>query len=261
MPDLFDMRLRAMHRDRAARTRAELFLFERAFDDCLERLMLIDRRFERALLIGCPDADWRQRLQALAGEVTVRDPGPLFAAAAGGTAIVEDAWEPPADTFDLVLAVGTFDTVNDLPLALRLVRYAMMHDGLFMGVLGGGETLPRLREVMRAADAMTGGAAPHVHPRIEPSALPALLEAAGFLRPVVDVDRVRVSYPSLERLVADLRSMGATNCLQLRPLPLTRVQRDAAASAFIETGGETVETFELIHFACWTATESVPPNG
>ena len=38
MADLFDMELRALRRDRAARTGPELFLLERAFADCLERL-------------------------------------------------------------------------------------------------------------------------------------------------------------------------------------------------------------------------------
>ena len=255
MPDLFDMKVRAMHRDRAARRGAELFLLERAFDDCLERLLLMERRFERALLIGCPDPAWRQRLEGIAGEVGVRDPGPLFAAASDGETIVEDAWEPPAASFDLVFAVGTLDTVNDLPLALRLIRYAMADGALFLGALAGGETLPRLRQSMRAADALNGGAAPHVHPRIEPSALSPLLDDAGFLRPVVDIDRVQVSYPSLARLVADLRAMGASNSLRLRPRPLTRAERQAAADAFVEGAG-AVETFELVHFACWT-----PPNG
>ena len=55
MPDLFDMKLRALRRDRAARIGPELFLFDRIFDDCLERLALVNRRFERALLIGCPN--------------------------------------------------------------------------------------------------------------------------------------------------------------------------------------------------------------
>lgn len=258
MPDLFDMKVRAMHRDRAARRGAELFLFERAFDDCLERLLLMERRFDRALLISCPDPSWRQRLDAVAGDVVVRDPGPLFAAAAGGETIVEDAWEPPAGAFDLVLALGTLDTVNDLPLALRLIRYAMTGSGLLLGVLSGGDTLPRLRQAMRAADAVRGGAAPHVHPRIEPSALSPLLDDAGFLRPVVDIDRVQVSYPSLARLVADLRAMGANNSLRLRPAPLTRAERQATADAFVEAAGaeSAVETFELVHFACWT-----PQNG
>jgi len=258
VPDLFDMNLRALRRDRAARGGPELFMLQRAFDDCLERVSLMKRRFERALLIGCPDSAWARRVSEVAAEVDARDPGPLFAAAAGGAPIVEDAWEPPAQAYDLVLSVGTFDTVNDLPLALRLVHFAMFPEGLFMGALSGGDTLPQLRAAMRAADALSAGAAPHVHPRIEPSALSPLLSDAGFLNPVVDVDRVRVRYRSLGGLVADLRGMAATNLLRARPPLLSRAQQRAAERAFAEAGDgvRTAETFEIIHFAAWA-----PPNG
>jgi hypothetical protein len=243
VPELFDMHLRALRRDRSLRGGAELFLFERAFDDCLERIGLMNRRFERALLDGWADPDWGDRLRSVAATVEQQD-----------FRLVEDAWEPPAQTYDLVLSIGTLDTVNDLALALRLIHYAMAPDALFIGALSGGETLPQLRAAMRAADAVSGVAAPRVHPRIEPSALSPLLADAGFVRPVVDVDRVEVSYASLQRLVTDLRAMGATNILTGRGPPLGRPARDAAARAFTDAGqsGRTTETFELLHFAAWT---------
>ena len=254
MPQLFDINLRALRRDRTARTGPELFLFDRVFNDCLERMQLMDRRFERALLIGCPDRSWPERLVPVADSVDVRDPGPLLAKRAGGAAIIEDAWEPPAQPYDLVLAIGTLDTVNDLPLALSLIRHAMAPDGLLIGAIAGGNSLPQLRAAMRAADALVGRAAPHVHPRIDASALSPLLADAGFERPVVDVDRVRIAYGSLDRLVADLRAMAATNILIARAPPFTRRQRDAALSAFANAGEghRTTETFELLHFASWT---------
>jgi len=254
VPDLFDMKLRALRRDRAARVGPELFLFERVFADCLERIALMSRRFERALLIGCPDPSWPGRLRAFAAEVDARDPGPLFARAARGDLILEDAWEPEAQAYDLILAIGTLDTVNDLRLAVRLIAYAMRPGGHFIGAASGGDTLPELRAAMRVADALTGVAAPHVHPRIEASALSPLLDEAGFERPVVDVERVQVSYSSLDRLVGDLRAMAGTSLLCSRAPPLTRAQRAAASRAFADAAvdGRTTETFEIIHFAAWT---------
>lgn len=255
MASLFDPKLRAMRRDRAARLGPELFLLDREYDECVERIALAQRTFQRALLIGCPNRDWPSRLGSLASHVEVRDPGPMFAEAAGGAIIVEDAWEPPVESYDLVLSVGTLDTVDGLPLALHSVRQAMRADGLFVGALSGGDTLPRLRAAMRAADAAVDGAAPHVHPRIEASALAPLLASAGFVMPVVDVERVAVAYPSFDRLVGDLRAMAATNLLRDRPRPLTRGARDAAIRAFADAGDDhrTVETFEILHFAAWTA--------
>jgi hypothetical protein len=251
--ELFDMKLRAMRRDRAARIGPELFLLERAFGDCLDRVALMRRQFRRALLIGCPDAAWPQRLRQIAARIDTYDPGPLFAAAVKGTPITEDAWEPPPATYDLVIAIGTLDTVNDLVTAIRFIRRSMLGNGLFIGAFSGGDTLPQLRAAMRAADA-----AAHVHPRIEPSALSPLLSAADFVNVVVDVDRVDVSYSSLGRLVADLRAMGATNVLRSRAPPLTRAQTQAATRAFADAGDgqRTTETFEILHFAAWT-----PANG
>jgi hypothetical protein len=257
VPQLFDNHIRALRRDRAARVGPELFLYERAFEDCLERIAMTQRRFERALLIGCPERSWRDRVSPLARHVEVRDPGHLFAIRAHGAALVEDAWQPREAFYDLVLAIGTLDTVNELPLALRLTRHAMRGNALFIGTMSGGDTLPQLRSAMRAADAVSGIAAPHVHPRIEAAALAPLLGNAGFINSVVDVDRIAVSYCSLGRLITDLRAMGATNVLAVRPRFLGKQARSSAIEAFAVAGdGErTVETFELLHFAAWTPKE------
>ena len=254
---LFDMELRALRRDRAARLGPELFLLERTFDDCLDRIALMKRSFEHALLIGCPDPTWPVRLRNVAIEVDASDPGPLFADAAGGARLGEDEWTPSTGAYDLVLAIGTLDTVNDLPRALRAIFAAMQPKSLLIGAMAGGETLPQLRNAMRAADQVEGVATAHVHPRIEASALAPLLSAAGFTDPVVDIDRVQVVYTSFGRLVADLRRMGATNLLKARSRqPLSRRALAAAEQTFSRAGndGRTTETFELLHFAAWTQT-------
>ena len=254
MSRLFDPVLRAQRRDRAARNGPELFLLERAFADCLERVEIIAKPFETALLLGCPDPGWKLRLQAVGGKVDAVDPGPLFATEAGGAVIVEDAWSLPADRYGLIVAVGTLDTVDNLPGALRILAGSLAPGGLLIGAIPGGDTLPLLRSAMAAADRVAGGAAPHVHPRIEASALAPLLEQAGLARPVVDVDRIMVRYPSLRRLVADLRAMGATNVLVQRGSRFLGKSALAAAEADFQRpaeNGRSAETFEILHFAAW----------
>jgi len=252
--ELFDMNLRALRRDRAFRCGGELFLFERVFEDCLDRLGLLQQTFASALLIGCPDPSWPQRLRNFARDVLVLDPGPRFAQAAGGSCVIEDELQPAAHRHDLCVAVGTLDTVNDLPQALARIRASLARGAFFLGAVAGGDTLPQLRAAMRAADQIQRFAVPHVHPRIESSMLASLLSGAGFANPVVDVDRIQVSYESLGRLVNDLRGMGATNILKQRPsLGLPRAARQAAFDAFAAAGeeGRTVETFEILNFAAW----------
>lgn len=249
------MELRALRRDRAFRIGPELFLHERAFDDCLERIALMQRKFGSALLVGCPQRDWPQRLGRLVDTVEVIEPGALFAQAAGAQCVAEDDWQPRAIAFDLCVAVGTLDSVNDLPRALQLIGASLKPDSLLIGAMAGGDGLPQLRRAMHAADQASGIASPRVHPRIEAPSLARLLTSCGFVMPVVDVDRVQVSYESLDRLVGDLRGMAATNILSARSRePLSRAARTAAADAFGSAGdgSRTVETFEILHFAAWT---------
>ena len=255
---LFDRQARALRRDRAARRGPVLFLHQRAFEDCVERLGDVRRTFDAALLIGCPDPEWRPLLKQTAPNVEIIDPGSLFAAAAKGRQGDEDLVDLPAAAYDLCLAIGTLDTVPDLPRALIAIRHTLRPDALFLGAVSGGDTVPMLRAAMRAADRDSPAASPHVHPRIEASALAPLLSSAGFAMPVVDVDRVSVAYPDFDKLLDDLRRMAATNILSARSRrPLGRAARDAARTEFAlqGDGGVTRETFEILHFAAWVPSE------
>lgn len=263
---LFDNSLRSLRRDRAARSGPALFLLERAFGDCLERIGDVHRRFRSALLLGCPDPRWVDRLRDLGPKVTAFDPGRLFADAAGGQRIDEDGFDFGADRFDLCLAVGTLDSVVDLPRALVAIRRGLQPDALLLGAMPGGDSLPVLRAAMLAADQAVGkGASAHVHPRIEPAALAALLDRCGFVMPVVDVDQVAVAYRRFDDLVRDLRAMAATNLLAQRDRrPLSRAALFAARERFTSLGDglRTTEQFDLLHFAAWTAAAThAPPPG
>lgn len=251
------MRLRSLRRDRAFRMGPTLFLHNRAYSDIIDRMAGIKHRFGSALLLGAPDEEWAGCVAEMSN-VTVADPGGLFARQSDGIQVIEDQLDFDPGSFDLILAIGTLDTVNDLPGALLRLRFLLKPDSLLIGAMSGGDTLPRLRQAMRAADVVMGAAAPHIHPRIEPASLAQLLVSAGFAMPVVDVDRVRVGYPALRNLIADLRAMGATNVLRERPkTPLNRAALEAAERDFA-TGaqaGRTIETFEVLHFAAWSPAE------
>jgi len=75
---------------------------------------------------------------------------------------------------------------------------------------------------------------------------------------VIDIDRVQVSYENLSRLIRDLRAMGLTNILTGRPRrSLSKAEWKAAQAAFTAArqADRTTETFEILHFAGWTAPE------
>jgi hypothetical protein len=89
-----------------------------------------------------------------------------------------------------------------------------------------------------------------------------LLARAGFALPVVDCDSVTVRFASLARLVADLRSMGATNLLAARSKrPLGRLALAAAAGEFAacaDADGKTAERFEILYLSGWAPSPDQP---
>lgn len=251
--DLFDRRLRALRRDRAARIGPEMFLFDRAFEDCLDRLRDIRRPFSRALLLGCPSPEWPARLDEFADRVDAFDPGARFASSVGGRQVEEDRFDFGEEHYDLCVAVGTLETVNDLPLALRLLHRSLKPGAPLIGAIAGGNSLPALRASLIEAGRAIGQVVARVHPRIDASSLAGLLTASGFIRPVVDVDRVRLRYAALDDLIRDLRAMGATMLLTDRPPMLRKAEAASARQAFAarQTDGRTEEQVEILHFLGW----------
>ena len=246
---LFDNRLKKLRHARAQRQGERLFLAERAVEDVAERLQFVNRRFRRGLVIGCPE-ELQEKLAGAADDVIFAPELPQIC-------------EVEPESVELLLVFGQFDTENELAATAHVLRSRMAADGLFAGVFPGNDSLPKLRAAMLAADQAAGaGFTPRVHPRIEAAAFTHLLAEAGFVEPIVDIDRVRLRYRRLDDLVADLRGMGATNVLAARSRrPLSRTALAAAREAFAAEGDEsgTVETVELIHFAAWTRPENIRP--
>jgi len=183
----------------------------------------------------------------------VIDPGGIFARRAGGKTAEEDRFDFGESQYDVCVAVGTLDTVNELPLALHMVHRSLRRGGLLIGAVAGGNSLPAMRGALIEGDRLDDRAIARTHPRIEPASFAALLTAAGFHMPVVDVDRVVLRYSKLGDLVRDLRAMGATNVLRQRPPPFSKSAAKRAREAFEQggTGGRTDETVEILHFLGW----------
>ena len=76
----------------------------------------------------------------------------------------------------------------------------------------GGTTLPELRISMVLAELeREGGVGAHVGPFVELSDIGSLLQSAGFALPTIDIDTVRISYPSAPVLMEHLQRMGEAN--------------------------------------------------
>jgi SAM-dependent methyltransferase len=261
VPTLFDMDLRAWRRDRAATHFVQhAFLYEAAAEEMLERLNDVSRDFRDALVIGAPVDLLPAALRARGMAVTIADPGARFATQNGGVQIREDGGLPFAPaSFDLILSCGTIDSVNDVPGLLVQLRELLRPDGLLLGAFLGGGSLAKLRNALLAADG--DRPAQRLHPQIDVRAAGDLLQRAGFAMPVADVQSLNVGYDGLLRLLADLRGMGAAQCLASHPPALTRTGLIHAIEAFAaqaDPDGRIRERFEIVHVSGWRPDPSQP---
>lgn len=239
-PTIFSPARRRALRGRIAglqrRGDAARFVIDDMLEDVLERLAFLRHEPRRSLVIGDWTGELAGTLRGRGSEVTEAGPETL------------DEEQPyPFGGFDLVASVGTLDTVNDLPGALIHIRRALAPGGRAIASLIGAGSLPVLRRIMLAADA--DRPAPRVHPMVDVRAGAELLQRAGWTDPVADSHTLRVSYPSLERLVGDLRAQGLGNVLASKRPPLGKAGLERARAMFAAEADEqrrVTERFEIV---------------
>jgi NADH dehydrogenase [ubiquinone] 1 alpha subcomplex assembly factor 5 len=240
-PQIFDDRRRMASRARSLTKGVEQsFLFERMADELAERLRFVTLEFQRVLLMGSIAALSDKILPASEAEIVAL---PMAA---------EDALDCGEAAFDLIISAGTLDSVNDLPGALVQIRRALRPSGLFLGTIFGAGSLPTLKSAMLEADG--DRAAAHIHPQIDLRAISGLMQRAGFVDPVSDLDGFEVRYSDWRSLVADLRAAGAGNALTGSRRYLGRnfpSKLDAAWTKRAESDGKTKEFFNLLHLSGW----------
>ena len=184
---------------------------------------------------------------------------------AGGSAriVADEEWSPfRADSLDLVVSALSLHWVNDLPGALVQIRRALRPDGLLLAAMLGGDTLFELREAfLRAEAGHEGGVRPHVSPFPDVETLGALLQRTGFALPVVDSDRITVTYESTTVLMRDLRAMGEANATQGRARHFARRETLRALDtcyreAFCHEDGRIPATFQVLYLTGWKPHDS-----
>lgn len=245
-PTIFSQARRNAARRRLAalqsRPDAARFVMADMVEDVLDRLDFIRHRPARALVVG----DWTGALPAelarQGAEVIAADPAGLF----GAVPLELEAPYPFGD-FDLIACLGVLDTVNDLPGALIHMRRALAPGGFAIASMIGGGSLPALRRALIAGDAERPAA--RLHPQIDVRSGAQLLQRAGWSHPVVDGHGLTVRYPSLDRLVEDLRAQGLGNALSSAPPPLGRAALARSRAAFLaqaDEDGRVTERFEIV---------------
>jgi len=255
----FSRAARRRQRERAAdRFDAHAFLKDAMAEEIVARATDTGRDFARVLDLGAHDGRLGRRFGALA----FADASERFAQQAGGIVADEDRLPFADASFDLIVSAGSLHGVNDLPGALVQVRRALTPGGLFLAALIAGESLYELRRAFLEAEAdLRGGVSPRIMPMVDVAEAAGLLQRAGFVMPVADVDTVQVRYDSLFAAMSELRGAGEANILSARR-PLRRDVLTAAAEKFQESAGpdgRVTVRVQILHLAGWAPGGDAAP--
>jgi len=175
----------------------------------------------------------------------------------------EEALPFDENSQEAILSSMALHWVNDLPGALIQIRRSLKPDGVFIGAVLGGDTLFELRTSLQLAELeREGGISPRVSPMTDSQSMSSLLNRAGFALPTVDVDEVKINYPSIFELVEDLRAMGESNAVLQRRPHLHRDSLMAAAAIYQQLhgnpDGSIPATFQIIYVIGWKPDPSQP---
>ncbi len=161
------------------------------------------------------------------------------------------------ESVDVIFCNLLLPWVSDPLLIFTEVARVLRKGGVFAFATLGPDSL---REVGHAWGAVDSDA--HVNRFPDMHNLGDGLVSAGLRDPVLDVDRLSVSYENSGRLFADLTAVGARNALRQRASSLTGKQRFAAMVAELDRGaadGRITLDLELVFGHCWGAGPKIDP--
>lgn len=162
-----------------------------------------------------------------------------------------------AGGFDLIFSNLMLQWCNEPHRVFEEARRTLRPGGLLTFSTLGPDSLKELRNAWRAIDSHT-----HVHRFIDMHDLGDALVRTGFAEPVMDTERLTVTFPNLTKLHRELRNTGSTNRSAARRRGLTGRRALAALREQQPTGSLGV-SLEVIYGHAWVSDRParVPTGG
>ncbi len=159
-------------------------------------------------------------------------------------------------SFDMIVANQLLPWAPELQSIFEEVARVLLPGGVFAFATLGPDSL---REIERAWASVDSGV--HVNRFADMHDIGDGLVGAGLRDPVLDVDRLGVSYDSASKLFADLSRAGARNALTSRARGLTgRSSFSAMTAALADNRGKITLDLELVYGHCWGAGPKNDPD-
>ena len=162
-------------------------------------------------------------------------------------------------SIDLVWSNLALQWVNDLPAAFEQFRRVLSVGGLLSFTTFGPDTLHEVREAFAGL-----GTGTHTSRFIDMHDIGDMLVHGGFADPVMDMEKVTLTYATPQAMLGELKAIGATNRTLGRPRGLTGRKTWSAMLARLEASakdGRIPATFEVIYGHAWKAEPRRTPEG
>jgi malonyl-CoA O-methyltransferase len=159
-----------------------------------------------------------------------------------------------AQSVDMAWSNLALQWCNDLPATFSGLHRVLNKDGLLMFSTFGPDTLKELRTAFQGVDGYS-----HLSRFADMHDVGDMLVAAGFADPVMEMEKITLTYPDVKAVMQDLRSIGAHNATAGRAQGLMGKSRWARIKQNYETlrrEGKLPATFEVIYGHAW----KVPPK-
>jgi malonyl-CoA O-methyltransferase len=167
---------------------------------------------------------------------------------------------PLADaSVDMIFSNATLQWCNDLSATFREFLRVLRPNGMLLFSTFGPDTLVELRASWAAVD---GGN--HVSPFWDMHNIGDAMLEAGLAEPVVDVDRLQLTYADVASLMRDLKTLGAHNVTRDRRRGLTGKQRlQAMVQAYeqFRHDGLLPASYEVVYGHAWAPMQRQVDGG
>jgi malonyl-CoA O-methyltransferase len=150
---------------------------------------------------------------------------------------------------DLIFSNLTLQWCTDLDAVFRECTRILAPGGAVLFSTLGPDTLRELRSCWRSVDAYN-----HVNAFIDMHDVGDAMLRGGLTDPVVDADRLTLTYPDVFRLMSDLKLLGARNATAGRARGLTgkgKLQAMIAAYEQLRHDGALPATYEVVYGHAW----------
>jgi hypothetical protein len=242
---------RALYMARQAKASGEALtlLDTRVAEELQDRISVINRNFDRALLIVPRAQGFVETLNATGKFHHLNHQQPS----------TSDNLNLKPAVYNAIISLLDLHAVNDVPGYMAQVARALQPDGLAMFAFFAGETLRELREAwLEAEQYVTGGVSPRVAPMIDLRETGGLLQRAGLALPVADVDRATLRYADAMSLMREIKALGLANCLHGRSQKFVSpgVLFQIATQYPSDADGRIAATVEIAWATAWKPHES-----